>query len=359
MEIESSWIDQWWSSTTATQQLPTTVHTDWVDIISVPATPVFSPKFVIKGKRGGANSEFPGSSTGNPRKRRFRETLGMVLSSTVTIGATSVKIEQATCTKDACQKVVNALSGILPLDVKMNIFGFWHSVILVAVFYRHSNLCWVLLNRVNHKLYLSSHFVADSLHLFMAVRKNLKLTLNHQMKKWTRQGVSDIMCFFKNIESMKSNNSVKLNKLPSNVLRFKYTKTALNEVNEFLRGVGPGGYILRTFTRKQPLPHGFNPITGDLTDSTRGWKVFKSTFGPKCSAKQKKNCECVNLSTKLESANISQVPANEAMLLLMTVLPSSLDKPMCNILRNHFQKFIEYVKNNPRRIFFPIQDAEQ
>jgi hypothetical protein len=329
----------------------------WIDILQMPPAPEYTSKFVMKGRRSAIqNSEIPAIKH---RKRRRKDSIEKFLrpiGANMTLGPVIVQVQLANSVDDACQRVVDALAGILPLDVKMNIFGFWHSVILVAVFYRHDNLCWVLLNRANYNLYISAHFVADSLHLFTAVRHHLQLSEGHKIKKWTRQGVSDIMCFFKNIDAMKQNKSVKLNTLPRGVLRFGFTKNSLDEVNEFLRGTGSGGHLMRNFIRKQPLPPGYDPLTRQLTDSTRGWKVFKRSSSQGCKGRIKIPCTCDLIGRQLVQGGISDMTDTDAALRIMTVLPTSLDKLACGPLKTHFSHFISYVKENPNRIYFPIQD---
>lgn len=328
----------------------------WADILAMPTKAVYTKKFVIKGNRNKTKiPEMPKNKT-RKRRRTARSTIKPNRRTQRTTGPTKMSIELSSSIEDARQTVVNALSCILPLDVKMNIFGFWHSVILVGVFYRHDNLCWLMLSRVNLKLYLSSHFVADSLHLFRGLRKYLKLPQTHRDKKWTRQGVNDIMCFSKTIEAIAKNKSRKLNTLPATVLKFIETHYAQQQVNEFIRGTGTGGYLLHNFTRKQPLPPGFNPVTGNLADVTHGWKVFKKNTGNGCISSITTSCCCYSICTNLLNSGIDKMAAGEAIVEMMKSLPSSLDRPECSELQRHYRPFIQYVKNNPQLIFLPDKD---
>jgi len=365
IEDEFAWLDDHthnisWSCHMESAAPHRLLHDDWMPILEMPPDPVYTSKFVIKGQRCAMKTTVTSHTDKKQiRKRRRKDSTEKIhkpLAAKVTLGPQCIQVQSADSIEDACQKVVNALAGILPLDVKMNVFGFWHSVILVAVFYRHDNLCWVLLNRINYKLYITAHFVADSLHLFTTVRQHMQLSKEHKMKKWTRQGVSDVMCFFKTAEAMQKNQSIKLNTLPSGVLRFSYTQNSLEEVNEFLRGSGSGGHLLRNFTRTQVLPPGFDPITRQLTDSTRGWKVFKRSSKTGCKGGAKRPCSCDLISRRLVEGGIGELKDTDAALRLIEAVPSSLDKPSCRPLNEHFHEFIDYVKKNPSLVYMPGKD---
>jgi len=334
----------------------------WISILSTPDNPSFSQKFVIRGWRRKSTQIVKKLPHGRKRKRRRinisdKPTKRSKPRVHFTTGPTEIVVHVPTHMDQGQQAVVNALAGLLPIDAKMNIFGFYHSVILVGVFYRHENLCWIVLNRLNNRLYITSHFMADALHLFKQVRPMMQLTEKQKSKKWTRQGVNDALCLFKSLEAMQQNQALKLNTLPSGVLRFTRTKTGFAETQAFLKGVGQAGNFLRTFTRTDDPPPGFTPITKTLTDSTCGWKVFRRTDVTGCAETVKKPCSCGMFARQLQKEEFEELSPKDAAVKIMTVLPSSLDKVACVGIRMHYKSFIEYVKENPRKLYFPLCDV--
>lgn len=276
--------------------------------------------------------------------------------STQTIGPVSVTVSLPITVNDVQQAVVNALAGMLPIESKINIFGFWHSVILVGCFYRHENLCWVLLNRFNHRLYITSHFIADSLHLFKELRSVMQMGDKQRGKKWTRQGVNDALCIFSNSDAMQQNQSMKLNALPRGILKYTHTHSAMAESVAFLKGTGKGGKTLERFTRINKPPPGFSALTASLTESTCGWKVFRTTGTHGCKGTSEKRCSCIDYVSSLKQHGFDKLSPAEAAARLITILPSSLDKPACLPVYTHYQPFIDYVKANPAILYFPKGD---
>ena len=175
--------------------LPLQAQAVWSELLRPPDSQRCSNKFMVKGLRRKTSEIEPilfhSSRKTTQRRLNPSDPPAKRTTQALTVEPTQTLVEYPTSVDDAQQKIVNALSGILPLDAKMNIFGFWHSVVLVGVFYRHDSLCWILLNRLNHRLYITAHFLADSLHLFQEIRGNMRLDAAHRDKKWTRQGVKD------------------------------------------------------------------------------------------------------------------------------------------------------------------------
>lgn len=242
-----------------------------------------------------------------------------------------------------CQCVINAFGRMLPIDVKLNMFGFMHSVVLVGVMYKYQNLCWVMLNRVNYKIYVVSHFIADASHLFAKHRAAMSFV---HAKKWHRQGVNEILCLSRNMEERTNKVFTKLNCLPRSVLHFTQTKQCYDEMLEFLRGVGASHGFLCKFARTQPAPPGFALLTQKLCEMTKGWRVFKKDQN--CV-----DCACAGIGIVYGSA-LEQTIAN-----LMVAVPSSLEgKQACRAVLDHFTPFVNFVKANPCVLFFPCQDVE-
>jgi hypothetical protein len=123
-----------------------------------------------------------------------------------------------------CQAVLNAFAAILPIQGRLRLFGQLHDVVLVAALYRRQNLCFVL--AYGMRLFLSSHFVSDGLHLFGTWRSLLHYPDN---KKWQRQGVNEIL------QVQRNSTMVLLASLPRGVLRYRHTEQSRRDVLEFLR----------------------------------------------------------------------------------------------------------------------------
>ena len=330
----------------------------WWSIISMPSSPVFLDKFI--SKRPHRQSNAPLFVTVRKLKRRRLNENDPVVPKTrsvQTIGPLEISLCLPTTLQDVQQRVVNAMAGILPVESKINVFGFWHSVILVGCFYRHENLCWILLNRLNHRLYITSHFSADSLHLFNELRPVMQLADKQRGKKWTRQGVNDALCIFHSSVAMQQSHSTKLNTLPRGVLKFTNTNTAMAESIAFLKGTGRAGKTLERFTRIAAPPTGFSAITSTVTETTCGWKVFRTSGANGCKGNATKPCTCSHFVQALKTQGFSNLSPIEAAGRLMTVLPSSLDKPSCAPLYSHYQPFIQHVKANPSILYFPQGDV--
>ena len=334
-------------------------HAIWVAILNSCAAP-FTDKFISKGNRRKQPAQAaPRAFLFRKQKRRrlnADDQLFPKLRETQTIGPTAACILLPSSVNDVQQAVVNALAGILPIEAKINMFGFWHSVILVGCFYRHENLCWVLLNRFNHRLYITSHFVADALHLFKEMRSLMQMDARQRDKKWTRQGVNDALCLFSNSEALRQNQSMKLNTLPRGILKFTHTLSAMAEATAFLKGTGKGGKTLEIFTRTTNPPPGFSPLTAGLTESTCGWKIFRTTGNHGCRGKPTKPCTCTDYTNVLRQEGYEKLSPASAAARLITILPSSLDKIECLPIYTHYQPFIDYVKANPAILYFPRGD---
>ena len=178
----------------------------WLSILKVPDHVQYTNKFIMRGWRR-RPAEILQKIPKDRRRKRCRivpedmPVKRICKSTHKTIGPTANCNQVPTNTEDTQQHIVNALSLMLPMDARMNIFGFWHAVVLVGVFYRHENLCWILLSRINQRLYITSHFIADSLHLFKQARSIMQVAPRQENKKWTRQGVNDALCIFPNQEA--------------------------------------------------------------------------------------------------------------------------------------------------------------
>lgn len=315
---------------------------EWENVLRYPKSNHISTS-IIKSQNKIVSSTFVFPVT---RKRR-RQDDSMRLperSSKAIVGPNAICIQYPISYSQSSQSIVNALAGILPLDIKVNLFGYAHSMILVAVMYKHNNLCWILLNRMNLKFYIASHFVADALHLFAKHRDRLQFSSD---RKWHRQGINEIMTLAVNPQERSKKHITKMNSLPKGILRFNHTKQSFHELSEFLRGVGPSGQFLNKFTRQQSPPPGFRVPSEQLCEYASGWKIFKKTqFNQLC----KLGCPC-------ETIVIHQGPSlQHSVINLIANVPSSLDKKAKNVFETHFETFLQFIQKNPNLSFYPTQD---
>lgn len=348
---------------------PPSCANSWTRLLARPRNPIFNRGFVIKGKRKHSRSRdvlgLRGSKsikkekTGRIRKvrrargvTRLRKLPGV---SFKTIGA-SAAIRQCPVSLFTFQQcVVNTLSEILPIEGRTNIFGSWHAIILVGVFYRYGNLTWIVLNRANCRLYTSAHFIADAIHLFQMMRGDLRLEESQRRRKWHRQGFNDVTCIYKTQTEYERNVAFQLQKLPRAILQFGPSQHTLRSGQEFINGGGAQGNFLATFQRGMSRPPGFDPVIGHLVDGTRGWKVFNNTVNGRCLEKARRVCPHSAVVDRLKF--VQGFTLSKASPHIMNNVPSSLHAK-CTALVAHFTPFIDYVKAHPTVLFFPTGDTK-
>lgn len=318
---------------------------EWKDILTISKHDTVSVAMQKKKKLITKHKLQPIQSV---RKRRRTETnhFKLYVPKKAFVGPTEVKNQIPKDISECTQCIINAMSQILPLDVYVNLFGYAHKMILVGVLYKHNNLCWIILNRANFKLYIASHFVTDALHLFIKNRKQLGFSSD---QKFNRQGINETISMSLSLENRAQKQIFKLNMLSKNVLKFNSTRHCFDDVLEFLRCVGSTGKFLIDYKRTQPLPPGFQYLNQTLCETTGGWKVFKKVDA---TLKCQDGCTChLIIIPKQESLSDSVTS-------LIEHVPSSLETPKKkHELLNHYELFIEYLKKNPNLVFFPHNDV--
>jgi hypothetical protein len=311
----------------------------WKDILTFPKINIVSKPMKVHKQ-----SEKPFMPS-EIRKRRRKDTSKLLptIELKSIIGPKMIGIQYPLHFAECSQTLVNAIATILPLDVKLNLFGYAHSMILVGCLFKHNNLSWIILNRMNLKIYIGSHFVADALHLFSRNRHIFEMNPH---RKFPRQGINEIITLATSVKAREMKLITKLNCLPKGVLRFNQTEQSFQELFEFLRCVGPAGFFLPNFSRKIPHPSGFNVPGQELCVLAKGWKVFKKTEsnGLNCIS----TCNCSNIKL------LKQTTEEETIGHLIANVPSSLSKT--NDFEAHFAPFVQFIQANPNLLFFPKQD---
>jgi hypothetical protein len=345
----------------------------WAILLTHPTNRACDRRFVVKGKRkrNRKRSDLVGitglyafksmKTEKKTNKRKTRRTRSVVLYRKLpgferkTIGTSTVALQCPDNLLMIQECVVNTLSTILPVEGRANIFGSWHAIILVGVFYRYGNLTWIILNRANCELYISSHFVADAVHLFKMIRGNLNLEERQKKCKWHRQGFNDIGCIYRTQIDYVQNLAFPLKNFPPSILQFSPSPYALKSGQEFLKGGGTTGKFITRFKRQAPAPPGFNPVIDHLVDKTRGWKVFNNTVNGYCIEKARRTCPHKHFVRQLDV--VKGLTLAEASPHIMSRVPSSLQKKALALI-NHYAPFITYVKANPNILFFPTGDVQ-
>ena len=291
------------------------------------------------------------------KKRKDEKKKEVTVADFKTVATRSPSVRVPTSPEEVQQCVVDALATVLPLDAKVMIFGYWHSIILVGVLYRHDNLCWIILNRTNLRLYLLCHFVSDGIHLFESIRYKLNVPITQVEKKWNRQGVPEVLCIFQSLTDFNNRNGYKMNHLPKEILKYNRTEHSFHKAIEFLRGVGSGGDFLQRFSRTAQSPPGFNPIIHGLTEATRGWKVFNPTrsLSRQCIGGKRRLC-CAEYVAKLEAMDFKGMDIVQQAITVVKILPSRLDDANNKVLRDHYSAFIFFVYQNQELMFTPSKD---
>ena len=122
--------------------------------------------------------------------------------------------------------IINHLSRALPVECEVVMLGERVSFSLVAVFYRNNKLVWLVLNRANSKLHLSSHWMADATHLFHSVRSRMAIAPDDNTSKTFARESFNHACF------LGKRRLTKL--LPSFVLQLRCDAATLRKVRQFL-----------------------------------------------------------------------------------------------------------------------------
>jgi hypothetical protein len=315
--------------------------TTWIAILARPTVNVFA--ITSKPKRKKVAVKHQQSYVRKQRRRDTDEKLPF-LGKQAIVGPELCLALDCTSPSYYQQAAINKFSQMLPIDVHLHLFGFAHKMILLAALYKHNNLTWLLLNRVNNKIYLASHFAADALHLFKQKREAVGLK---SCKKFHRQGINEIISLATSADHRHNKKTTKLNFLSRSVLKFAPTSRCLDEIKDFLRGVGPSGQFATTFARMQSLPTGFQHITQTLAENARRSKVFKKqTMQDEC----KPNCACADIVVE------PKLTSEDTIAELISQVPSSLEAGTDRALHEHFQPFVKHVREHPNLFYFPQTD---
>lgn len=282
--------------------------------------------------------------------------------------------------------IVNAIASVLPLDARIMVFGFWHSVILVGAFYLRSNLTFLVLSRTNRKLYLASHFIADGIHLLESVGHLVDLPSDRKTTGWQRKPAAQAIEVHRFAEEIYGGRrGFPLGCIPREILRFKRTKLSLMKAQEFLKGTGEAGAFFRQFWISSspatgPPPPSFprsrffgcyyDPNLNGLTEGTRGWKIFNRLrpITGSCETARHNNKKCCSgyrrileqllpveeRPSAVSSSSVERERSNrDRIRIVMQILPTIIDEEKNRGLREHFRKFIDYVEKNPKKLFLP------
>ena len=343
----------------------------WNQILTQPSIPQFLQTFRVKGIRRFTpelrdNMGMPVATVTAPsirvrkQRRYFGDSRVRKVGKYKTVGPIKLMVTLPLMLSDCQSSVIHALSNILPIEARINMFGLWHAVVLIGVCYRYANLTWILLSRANHEIYLSCHLLGDALHLFEALRPSMHLEESQRQTKWNRQGFNSVTCVYATRGDYVHHNAFRLKDLPGPVLQFSTSSHVLPTVQQFLGG---SSLFLNRFSYKHRRHFPFDPLFGKLSEDTRGWKVFSSStpIHGKCSAALHQLCRCDSYVQILRQRFV-QYPHTllDAGYAVAQMVPSSLRlrkgyNPSGDgqALYVHYLPFIQYVRNHPTEQFFP------
>lgn len=236
------------------------------------------------------------------RRRKRRAPLRSTVKLPGTLGSTACQVQEPLGLHDMGVCILNALATRLPVRAICTIFGQKVPIELLGVVYRNHNLVWIIRSRLNDVLYLSSHFLADTIHIFEVCRARMP---NPELKH-NRQS-------FNNATRV---NGILLANLCDGVTRLQSHPVYLQTARNFLR---TGRFLL-------DLPVSSSPVQPSqaIVPYLRGWKVFAATqpmVG--CVDKRRKKIKCICkevVQQAEEDINDSTVPDG-----LLIHVPSSLN----------------------------------
>jgi len=210
--------------------------------------------------------------------------------------------------------------------------------VLLSVVYRYSNLSWVMMSRINFRIYVSCHWAQDCMHL-------LQVLQSPQEKKWCRQGFNQTCCIYRSASEYNQNAGMKLSDLPESILKSTPTSFCLGKVRDFLRS----DIFMRQYRRSES-PLLFPTLLGDTINDMRGWRVFGS-IDPStgtCRSKKRRKCPCKSIVEELEDLENLENLQN-----LQSLIPKCCPTILQNTkLMELFQPFIDYMRKNPNVRFF-------
>lgn len=221
-----------------------------------------------------------------------------------TLGNTTQEVKEPVRLHDMGVCILNAIATRLPLPATCGIFGQKIPIELIGVLFRNHNLVWIIRCKLNDCLYLSSHFLADVVHLFEVCRARMP----SPEVKHNRQS-------FNNATKVQG---VTLAKLCLGVTRLQSHQVYLNTVLNFIR-------TGRLLTDLPVNPQAVSiPPSQAIAQYVTGWKVFVVTepMSGRCSAnrRSKTGCTCEKVIQEAEEdIRDSTVPVG-----LLVHLPSNL-----------------------------------
>ena len=249
------------------------------------------------------------------------------------------------------QTVINALAMTTPIDVRLKIFGYWHSMIVVSIFYRARNLSMLMIKRgVWDRVFLSSHCVIDALHIFEHNRYTVQWDHeNHIRHKWVRQSFPNIVKVYNNKSEYVNRKGRTLKDIPTCISRCENSASGFQETCEAL--MGNDTFKLTSLRRMTPVPFTCSDSLPYDTICGTARACTAATSLPCIS----RVCQCKIYLNELAKSNINQMNCNDAIQLLWQHVPSAISSP---VMLNCLKPLIDFCRSNPKYVFLPQGDAE-
>jgi len=333
-----------------------TVSESWKECMYKPATVLFSHERVDTSNAGDKIILAP-SRARKKRRRTFDDIRDNIWPTMITPTNIEYKIPQTI--QDMPQCVINCFSTMVPVDIRIKLFGYWHSMIIVSMFYRSRNLTMFMIKRgVWDKVFMSSHCIADATHMFENMRHIIKWDHpKHHTRKWRRQSLSNTLAIYRNIQSYRNKKGDSFSLLPTCVTRFENSHTVFEQTCELLKGNGNNKIIMNYLPRKTKLPFqlyipqqlytrcitGVKRICGSTTALTGG-----------CNSQRQAQCDCGKYTDILLTKNLQNMSCADAIHTVWQNMPSAISNME---LLDALSPLISFCKNNPNYVFLPEGDS--
>jgi hypothetical protein len=213
------------------------------------------------------------------------------------IGSTKSEIKIPSTFSEVGECILNALNTVLPLYAKTMIFGVYIDIYIIGCLYRHKKLTWII--KSENIIYLSSHWIADTTHLFESMRYRLPPQFHN--KKFNRQSFNAATKFY---PSSMTKNAISLCTLGVSILQLNISIYDFKNILNFLKGIDHKKNIFK-ISDKQYITTTPVIYTVNIMHHCKGWKIFAPTinYSGKCNGGKRRKCSCHKVIRKILSTS--------------------------------------------------------
>lgn len=291
------------------------------------------------------------------RKQQMFEDGTYYYQSKVVIAAQKSEVRVPQSHYEARQCMVNAIATVLPIEGEIDVLGLRCPVIVLGAVYIGTQLNWIVMSRVNHRLYLNKHLVQDAEHLYESMivsgGKERRRNMPHRPKD-----VHRTLKFYPTIGARMKNEAYEVMKIfPEHLRKFptnNNNQSALSKVQDFLQSKGKAGDFFELFGKKHVTPEDkkaleaiYDPrLHGVVNEAVRGWCCFHKN-------RVDTRIEYVTAIEKMRRARDTSTQSS-LQADIVTALPTILELNDKNAdIVNHFATFVQYIKTHKHQMFYP------